>query len=164
VIPYIAPETLAHTKESEVYSLGVILWECSAGRPPFPGEDFSTLGRQIVYDHRRETPIPNTPAWYVELYEWCWHPDPASRPTVHMVWEILTYKGLGPLPDDPIIRDHPAILQWLSLSRGEREQQIENAPWPGGLHPPSLYDRDMFTSNIFKTLDTEATEATRAQF
>ena len=161
-----ASEYLAHgifTKASEVYSLGVILWELSAGRPPFAGEDFNTLRRQIVQDNRRETPLPNTPDWYIELYQWCWHPDPAYRPTAETVQGII-------LPDEdideclkkePRIRDHPAISRWisLSLSDDERSKQIRSTPWPGRLHPPPPYDRDMFTSKNFKTLDAEAAEA-----
>ena len=161
-----APEYLAHgifTKASEVYSLGVILWELSAGRPPFAGEDFNTLRRQIVQDNRRETPLPNTPAWYIELYQWCWHPDPAYRPTARMVKNIIGQDK--DLEKDPGIRDHPAISKWisLSLSEDERRKQLQNTPWPGRLYPPPLYDRDMFTSKAFKTLDAEAAEAAHSR-
>src|SRR5262249_44476944 len=107
------------------------------------------------------TPIPNTPPWYRELYEWCWYPDPAYRPTAEMVKLILT--PLFRPPNDRRIRDHPAISQWLSLCAKEREKQVENTPWPGGLHPPPLYDGDMFTSKAFKTLDTEVAEATQSE-
>src|SRR5579862_9163869 len=112
VIPYMAPEYLQHglyTSSSEVYSLGVLLWEISAGRPPFAGQDFNLLRYQIVHQHRRELPIPNTPDWYRELYQWCWHPDPERRPSSVMVDDILYLqrdpRGIVNIPGN----DYPAL-------------------------------------------------------
>src|SRR5438105_4165900 len=38
IIPYIAPEVLQggkNTKQSDIYSIGMLMWEIFAGRPPF---------------------------------------------------------------------------------------------------------------------------------
>ena len=38
VVPYVAPEVLSgkpHTKESDIYSVGMLMWEIFAGHPPF---------------------------------------------------------------------------------------------------------------------------------
>src|SRR5687767_4868270 len=59
-------------KKSDVYSIGVLLWEISSGRVHFYSEtdddNFDIgLAVQISQGHR-ENPIPGTPLDYVKLY------------------------------------------------------------------------------------------------
>ncbi|RIB12263.1 kinase-like domain-containing protein [Gigaspora rosea] len=85
---YINP-SYKRNKKSDIYSLGVILWEISSGKPPFE----STLQREAVaiqiYKGERETPIENTPEYYVELYQRCWDTDPAKRPETEFIHDAL---------------------------------------------------------------------------
>jgi serine/threonine protein kinase len=83
VIPYIDPKMFNCQKnkdtskqkytlneKSDVYSIGVLLWEISSGRPPFctEGEFYDvSLAVQISLGYR-ETSIPNTPIDYSNLY------------------------------------------------------------------------------------------------
>ena len=75
VIPYVDPKRLLKTKykldeKSDVYSVGVLLWEIFSGRPPFYSEDDSyDIGLAFeISKGIRESLIPNTPDAYVELY------------------------------------------------------------------------------------------------
>ena len=74
MIPYIDPKKFNNSQEyslnekSDVYSVGVLLWEISSGVPPFHGED-NDIG--LIYgisQGRRETTIPDTLADYANLY------------------------------------------------------------------------------------------------
>ena len=74
MIPYIDPKKFNSTQpyslneKSDVYSVGVLLWEISSGVPPFHNED-NDMG--LIYgisQGRRETTIPDTLADYVNLY------------------------------------------------------------------------------------------------
>src|SRR5256714_12598476 len=50
VIPYLAPEVLSkkpYTKESDIYSFGMIMWEYTTGRKPF--HDFPHDHSLILY-------------------------------------------------------------------------------------------------------------------
>ncbi|GBB93566.1 hypothetical protein RclHR1_21990004 [Rhizophagus clarus] len=72
VIPYVDPKKFALSrysldKKSDVYSIGVLLWEISSGRPPFSNENRFGLLEPILRGHR-ETPIPNTPKDYEKVY------------------------------------------------------------------------------------------------
>ncbi|KAF0559881.1 kinase-like protein [Gigaspora margarita] len=85
---YINP-SYKRNKKSDIYSLGVILWEISSGKPPFE----STLQREAVaiqiYKGERETPVENTPEHYVALYQRCWDTDPAKRPETEFIHDAL---------------------------------------------------------------------------
>ncbi len=75
VVPYVDPQKFSKrsyslNKKSDIYSIGVLLWEISNGRPPFyvEGEPYdASLAIQIIQG-LRETPVPDTPDDYVRLY------------------------------------------------------------------------------------------------
>jgi serine/threonine protein kinase len=72
IIPYIDPKKFIWkkyplSKKSDIYSIGVLLWEISSGQPPFKGKSTFNLITQIQRG-LRETPISDTPTTYVDLY------------------------------------------------------------------------------------------------
>ncbi|POG65435.1 kinase-like domain-containing protein [Rhizophagus irregularis DAOM 181602=DAOM 197198] len=90
IIPYIDPEKLRNpkyslNKMSDVYSIGILLWEISSGHPPFKDESYDlSLFIQISQDYR-ETIVPGTPIDYSNLYTECWNGVPDNRPTMDQV-------------------------------------------------------------------------------
>ncbi len=57
-------------EKSDVYSVGVLLWKISSGRPPFQieGEQYDiSLAIEILQGLREEI-IPGTPKDYVKIY------------------------------------------------------------------------------------------------
>ncbi|RIB25816.1 kinase-like domain-containing protein [Gigaspora rosea] len=77
------------TKKSDIYSLGVILWEISSGKPPY--QSFTSIDAIAVYifQGKREIPIEGTPQKYVNLYTECWDEDPHIRPDAMSVLKTL---------------------------------------------------------------------------
>ena len=72
VLPYIAPEVLRsdpYTKQSEVYSLSMIMWELTSGKPPF--SDYRhDLGLALsVIDGLRPEIIEGTSNFYANDYD-----------------------------------------------------------------------------------------------
>ncbi|RIA96293.1 kinase-like domain-containing protein [Glomus cerebriforme] len=67
-------------KKSDIYGLGVLLWEISSGFPP----------QRDNQRGDREDPIEGTPLKYLQLYQRCWDDDPKLRPDIEKVYEILT--------------------------------------------------------------------------
>jgi hypothetical protein len=55
-------------KKSDVYSIGILLWEISSGRPPFCNEPYDVgLAMEILHG-LREKPISDTPEDYIKIY------------------------------------------------------------------------------------------------
>ncbi|CAG8763406.1 22201_t:CDS:2, partial [Gigaspora rosea] len=82
-IAYVDPHSEI-SKDCDIYSLGVLLWEISSLCPPFEEEDRTSLYMKIFNGHR-ETPIVGTPQQYSDLYTECWQDNPKKRPTIEKV-------------------------------------------------------------------------------
>jgi serine/threonine protein kinase len=75
VLPYIDPQKLndyayLSNKKSDIYSIGVLLWEISSGRPPFEkvkANQTNSLKLNIISGLREEI-IPNTPEDYKNIF------------------------------------------------------------------------------------------------
>ena len=74
VIPYIDPKTLNGgqnyklDKKSDVYSVGVLMWQISSGRMPFKNVDYDVKLTMDILNGKRENIIDGTPPEYSKLY------------------------------------------------------------------------------------------------
>jgi serine/threonine protein kinase len=93
VMPYVAPEVLQnkpYTRESEMYSFGIIMSELASGKPPFASEAHKNelVLKICCGEYRPEFPR-ETPKCYVELMKQCWNKNPSKRPTAEMVYNEI---------------------------------------------------------------------------
>ncbi|KAF8936606.1 hypothetical protein BGZ47_009409 [Haplosporangium gracile] len=92
VVPYISPERLKNApfdKSSDIYSLGVIMWELTSGYPPFDRDGENYMLAFHITTGTREKVIPGTPVEYSELYQKCWDGEPSNRPSLSSILDIL---------------------------------------------------------------------------
>ena len=71
MVPYIDPQHFKNqraSKKSDVYSVGVLLWEISSGRLPFANVKPAILMKEISCG-MREIPIFDTPSDYIKIYK-----------------------------------------------------------------------------------------------
>ncbi|RIB07304.1 kinase-like domain-containing protein [Gigaspora rosea] len=93
MISYLEPQCLIQEfykrdKRSDIYSLGVIFWEISSGKPPFERHSHLDVIVKIM-KKERELPVQNTPVLYKKLYTKCWDHDPKKRPEIESVCDEL---------------------------------------------------------------------------
>ncbi|RIB15216.1 kinase-like domain-containing protein [Gigaspora rosea] len=96
MIPYTDPQKLHNrnrilNEKSNVYSVGVIIWEISSECVPFENENMNTLASRIIYNDYREKPIETTPILYVNLYSGCWDRDSDRRPEMKEILNQLRH-------------------------------------------------------------------------
>ncbi|RIA95402.1 kinase-like domain-containing protein [Glomus cerebriforme] len=102
VLPYVAPEVLRgrpYTRATDVYSIGMIMFELWSGRRPFDGREYDTslvldicsvtfqdiintkfLKRFLQIGIRPEI-TSDIPDYYSLIMQACWNEDPNMRPT-----------------------------------------------------------------------------------
>src|SRR5436190_17107099 len=83
-LPYIAPEVITGkgtSFASDIYSIGMLMWEISSGQPPFFNKHNYDLVIKIISGMRPKI-VPGTPSEYRELMEQCWDADPTIRPDI----------------------------------------------------------------------------------
>ncbi|RIB25740.1 hypothetical protein C2G38_2066781 [Gigaspora rosea] len=92
VIPYIAPEVLKgleQTKETDIYSLGVIMAEISTGIRPYEGREFNTELVLAIFDGLRPGFAKGTPNCYIELAKQCMNSNPQKRPNAEAIYSKI---------------------------------------------------------------------------
>ncbi|CAB4378300.1 unnamed protein product [Rhizophagus irregularis] len=94
VIPFIDPKKLYDqsyklNKKSDVYSVGVLMWQISSGRQPFSDYNYDAILSLSIVNGKREEIIDSTPKEYCDLFAECWKDDPDERPNIQNVVSIL---------------------------------------------------------------------------
>ncbi|RHZ60869.1 hypothetical protein Glove_350g57 [Diversispora epigaea] len=78
-------------KSSDIFNLGIILWEISSGNPLFEMESSSNVDLlNNIAKGKREMAIPGTPQKYKEIYSDCWKHNGNSRPDIFQVVKNLS--------------------------------------------------------------------------
>uniref|UniRef100_U9SRY6 Protein kinase domain-containing protein n=1 Tax=Rhizophagus irregularis (strain DAOM 181602 / DAOM 197198 / MUCL 43194) TaxID=747089 RepID=U9SRY6_RHIID len=94
IVPYVDPKSFDDknyrlNKKSDVYSIGIIMWQISSGRQPFHTEEYDAGLMFQIKGGKREEIIEGTPTVYSDLCERCWKYEPDERPDIQNVVSIL---------------------------------------------------------------------------
>ncbi|RIB14250.1 kinase-like domain-containing protein [Gigaspora rosea] len=104
VLPFIAPEVLSgriYTKASDIYSLGIIMWQITSGIPPFLGRPYDSNLAKDICEGLRPDIINGTPDRYIDLMKRCWDSNPNNRPNIDSILEFTLSRkdNLGPFTE-----------------------------------------------------------------
>ncbi|PKC13606.1 kinase-like protein, partial [Rhizophagus irregularis] len=92
VIPFIDPEIFngyTLTKESDIYSFGMIMWMLSAGVRPYCDRPHDSQLIQQICSRLRPIIVSETPHIFSKLMLQCLDADPSNRPTASQLCEYL---------------------------------------------------------------------------
>ncbi|CAF3953866.1 unnamed protein product [Rotaria sordida] len=89
---WMSPECIRNTEfstKSDVWSFGVLLWECLTGEVPYKGFDPMQVAFGIA-TNKYSLPIPSTcPEEFSQLMSNCWKISPHERPTFTSLFEQI---------------------------------------------------------------------------
>ncbi|RHZ70071.1 hypothetical protein Glove_275g52 [Diversispora epigaea] len=125
-IQYMDPQhlelsTIGKDKSSDIFKLGIILWEISNGNPPFEMESLSNIDfLNNIVKGKREMTISGTPQKYEEIYTDCWKHNENSRPNIS---QIIS-NGNPPFEMESL-----SNIDFLNnIVKGKREMTISGTP------------------------------------
>ena len=150
VIPYLAPEVLSkkpYTKESDVYSFGMIMWEFTTGKKPFHDRPHNYLLISDILNGERPQVTDDTPEFYAELMKKCWDHSPENRPTARKILNCL-YE-YHPYSDN-ITKEKKEIIK---LAEAKRQEIIKSNKFLLDTknykhHPGSFYTSRLLNESI----------------
>lgn len=102
ILAYMAPELLfgkPNTKATDIYAVGMIMWELSAGVPPFDDCNDETMLVLRICEGVRPQIVKGTPECWVQLMKKCWHANPSKRPSAYDICDkVQTWLQCSKLP------------------------------------------------------------------
>src|SRR6185295_4135000 len=151
VVPYLAPEVLSkkpYTKESDIYSFGMIMWEHTTGKKPFHDRPHNHLLMMDILNGERPQIADDTPEFYAELMKRCWDHDPENRPTAEEIRDCLREYYQSTYHD--ITREKKTIIR---LAEAMRQEIIESKKFQSDAknykhHPESFYTSRLLNKSI----------------
>ncbi len=140
---YVSPEQCmgykAITEKSDVYSLGIILWELLFGATPFKGVAGSNPVLSFIYQHI-EAPLPekslskdDSHYFYWKLSQKMLEKDPEDRPDINKIINILKTPnffdkratGINKIIGDPKAKPEAKAIKKALLSQTDSFSQSE---------------------------------------
>ncbi|RHZ74584.1 hypothetical protein Glove_220g17 [Diversispora epigaea] len=142
IIPYMAPELFKYqpySYASDIYSLGMIMWELTSGYRPFHDQEHGPKLILDILDGKRPEITEDTPECWANLMKRCWHPDPSQRPTIPEIYEFSrkfnSFAGSEKFAHDNWLKFNEAEEKRLEMVESKKPF-VKN---PGYEHPNSRY-------------------------
>ncbi|KAF0562503.1 kinase-like protein [Gigaspora margarita] len=110
-----------HTKLSDIYSFGVVMWQIYTCSLPFDGKNSKYLTMQLCFG-KREKPVHGMPISYINIYEKCWNHNPSFR--YSKISDIL--KDLHNIEQTPIYSEESKDKSPGSLNQMDTETIIKS--------------------------------------
>ncbi|GBB90153.1 hypothetical protein RclHR1_01700016 [Rhizophagus clarus] len=125
VLPYMAPELILngqYSKASDIYSLGMLMWEIFAEYPPFYDHSQLYLKYKIISDIRPPM-LSKIPDKFQHMIQKCWDKDVNKRPRIEEIYKTVNEEFINVYENIELIQEY------------ENKCVTEFAEIPGLSHP-----------------------------
>jgi len=141
-----------NTKESDVYSIGMLMWEIFAGHPPFDDRDH---GCHLIFDISkglRPQILPSMPDDYAQMMQKCWDTDPSKRPTIRELF-IFANNKLKEIYEGKIDSNNNSNVSNDDISSSNSPQQVYKKH-PSAYHTSRILDDEIAKSKNLKRINS----------
>ncbi|RHZ75440.1 hypothetical protein Glove_213g2 [Diversispora epigaea] len=144
IIPNMAPELFkgqSHLYSSDIYSLGMIMWQLTSGHRPFHDQEHGPKLILDILDGKRPEITEDTPKCWADLMKRCWRSDPSQRPTIKEIYKLTDKFDYYKWRQGHFKKHYPDM--WLEFNKAEKkryEMVKSKKPFvknPGYEHPNS---------------------------
>ncbi|GBC10037.1 hypothetical protein RclHR1_00930015 [Rhizophagus clarus] len=166
MIPYIDPKVFDNkmnrddryqlNKKSDIYSVGILLWEITSGRPPYLYSDDDSYDFNLalkITKGLREKVVVDTPTEYFKLYTECWDGEPDKRPDIKQIVSRLKLMS----QKSPHVLDIRNVKRMESLSKSSNVQNVERTE-PSNISDTQNIERTTKLSNVSDVQNIERME------
>ncbi|GBB83583.1 hypothetical protein RclHR1_10290005 [Rhizophagus clarus] len=153
VMPYIAPEIFMYigtnkfSKESDIYSFGMIMWELTTGCKPFADFEHDVVLIFKILDGKRPKITQDTPECFASLMKKCWDSNPLKRPTIDEINTCFFIWSESAIPFKEAEQIRLNLIQSQELG-----PEISEKP-----HPKTRYTSKVISSSICKSVNPLST-------
>ncbi|RHZ64847.1 hypothetical protein Glove_320g162 [Diversispora epigaea] len=148
--------TIGKNKSSDIFSLGIILWEISSGNSPFEMESLPNVDLlNNIVKGKREIVIPGTPPKFKEIYTDCWKHNGNSRPDISQVVKnlsVIVIPNVSIENETPQSRPHNVTDEIVSVKL--EKLNIQNDELKIHSDPPFVdkpAEAEVFIKDLFET-------------
>ena len=135
-----APEVLSrkpYTKESDIYSFGMIMWEFTTGKKPFHDRPHNHCLIKDILNGERPEITDDTPQFYADLMQRCWDANPENRPTAEEIWRCFNK-----------YRYDVTKREIIELAEAKRQEIIKSDKFLSDTKNYKHHPRSFYTSRI----------------
>jgi len=138
---YMAPEQLAGQDcdaRSDIFSLGLVLYEMAAGKPAFAGKDRAALIAEVA--RCQPAPLENAPPQFRHVVECCLQKDPEERwQTARDLKSELEWIARAPAEAarKPVGASRRSVVLWLAAAALVIALAVAGTGWWRATRPPN---------------------------
>ena len=133
VMPYVAPELFngsTHSEASDIYAFGILMWEISSRKKHFYQINHDKLLALHIFYGLRPTITEDTPQFYRDLMQKCWHSDPMQRPKAEEIKNLTCMWRFSPTQEieDELVNAEELRKRHISTKKATK------TPHPGAIY------------------------------